>query len=58
MCILRQPRAPKLGQSKIAITSIPPKETVSYSKETQTPVEQVEQDSEGMHGNINLVCYF
>jgi len=42
----RQPRAPTLGQSKIAITSIPPKETVSYSKETQTPVEQVQQDSE------------
>nr|CAB3240298.1 cytoplasmic dynein 1 intermediate chain 2-like [Phallusia mammillata] len=36
----------KLGQSKITLTSIPPKEVVSYAKETQTPVQQQEQESE------------
>uniref|UniRef100_H2YZR1 Uncharacterized protein n=1 Tax=Ciona savignyi TaxID=51511 RepID=H2YZR1_CIOSA len=41
-----QPKATKLAQSKITLTSIPPKEVVTYSKECQTPVETQQPDSE------------
>uniref|UniRef100_H2YZR2 Uncharacterized protein n=1 Tax=Ciona savignyi TaxID=51511 RepID=H2YZR2_CIOSA len=43
-----QPKATKLAQSKITLTSIPPKEVVTYSKECQTPVETQQPDSEGV----------
>ncbi|CAK8687730.1 unnamed protein product [Clavelina lepadiformis] len=39
----RQPHAPQLGQSKITLTSIPPREVVTYAKETQTTVEENNQ---------------
>jgi len=46
--LLRTPKASKLGQSKVTLTSIPPREVVTYAKETQTPVAVAEQhDTEG-----------
>lgn len=35
-CVFRHV-APKLGMAKITQVDFPPRETVSYSKETQTP---------------------
>ena len=35
-------RKVQLSTSKITQTNIPPRENVSYSKETQTPVEQMD----------------
>jgi len=39
-------RKVQLGVSKITQTNIPPREMVAYSKETQTPVEQVDHDDD------------
>ncbi|XP_078487235.1 cytoplasmic dynein 1 intermediate chain 2 isoform X2 [Ciona intestinalis] len=47
-----QPKPTKLSQSKITLTSIPPKEVVTYSKECQTPVETQQQDSEDETENV------
>lgn len=43
---------PKLGMAKITQVDFPPRETVSYTKETQTPV--VTQQKEG--DSLILLC--
>ena len=45
--ICRTPKATQLGQSKITVTSIAPREVVTYAKETQTHVIKEETESEG-----------
>jgi len=42
MCSARKPNA--LTVSKVTQTNIPPKETVTYCKETQTPKEVIEKE--------------
>lgn len=42
----RQVRAKNLGVSQVNVTSIPPKETVSYTKETQTIAQQNDSEDE------------
>ena len=37
-------RTIELSTSKVTQTSIPPRENVSYSKETQTQIEQYERE--------------
>ena len=51
----RQMRVKALEFSKVSTTSIAPKETVSYTKETQTITTQVE--SEGLYFNYLLNIY-
>ncbi|KAK1903210.1 Dynein cytoplasmic 1 intermediate chain 2a [Dissostichus eleginoides] len=38
---------PKLGMAKVTQVDFPPRETVSYTKETQTPVEATARHSQG-----------
>ena len=50
LCCAFRRATPKLGMAKVTQVDFPPRETVSYTKETQTPVvtQQKEGDSHVM----------